>query len=92
MRIPETRDLIVNEITFPASRGEVEDAIGEVCLESPGGSEEELREVLNRCGVDEFESADELYDTVVGNVSGDHIGRKKYDDRGPSLGQDEVSF
>ena len=92
MRIPEIRDLVVREIDFPASCDEVKDAIGDVCLESPLGSEEELGEVLGRCGVREFESADELYDSVVGNVSGEHIGRKKYDDRGPSLGQDEVSF
>ncbi len=92
MRIPETRDLIVKEIDFPASCSEVKDAIGDVCLESPVGSQEELHEVLGRCGDQEFESADELYDTVIGNVSGEHIGRKKYDDRGPSLGQDEVSF
>lgn len=92
MRIPETRDLIVSEIDFPASRSEVEDAIGDVCLENPGGSEEELREVLERCGVREFESADELYDAVVGNVSAGHVGRRNYDDRGPNLGDEEVSF
>ncbi len=92
MRIPETRDLMVSELDFPASCDEVKEAIGDVRLESPLGSEEVLRDVLGRCGVQKFESADELYDTVVGNVSGEHIGRKKYDDRGPSLGDDGVSF
>ncbi|MDZ7689458.1 MAG: DUF2795 domain-containing protein [Halobacteriales archaeon] len=92
MRIPEIRDHVVREIEFPASCDEVKDKIGDICLESPLGSEEKLGDVLGRCGAREFESADELYDVVVGNVSGEHIGRKKYDDRGPSLGQDEVSF
>jgi len=92
MRIPEIRNLIVREIEFPVSCNEVKETVGDVCIETPLGSEEELGDVLGRCGAREFESADELYDAVVGNVSGEHIGRKKYDDRGPSLGQDEVSF
>jgi hypothetical protein len=92
MRIPEIRNLIVREIEFPVSCNEVKETIGDVCIETPLGSEEELDDVLGRCGAREFKSADELYDAVVGNVSGEHIGRKKYDDRGPSLGQNEVSF
>lgn len=92
MRLPETRDLIVGEVEFPATCEEVEEALGDVYIESPLGSEEKLKDVLGRCGEQEFESADELYDTVVGNVSEAHVGRKKYDDRGPNLGGNEVSF
>jgi len=84
MRIPETRDLIVSEVDSPATCREVKDVIGGVCLESPVGSEEELSEVLDRCGECEFESADELYDAVVGNVNAGYIGRKKHDDRDSS--------
>ncbi len=93
MRLPETRELLVNEIDLPASLEDVVDAVGDVCIETPMGGEEDLRSVLERCGEREFDSVDELYDSIVGSLGEAHVGRRKYDDRGPSLGEDEeVSF
>ncbi|MFP4632344.1 MAG: hypothetical protein ACOCT0_02085 [Halobacteriota archaeon] len=93
MRLSEVRDLIVKEVSLPASCDDVVDSIGDVCIETPHGSEENIGSVLERCGEREFESVDELYDSVVGSLGEAHVGRKKYDDRGPSLGEgEEVSF
>jgi len=93
MRLPETRDVIVNRLSFPVGCEEAMDEIGDLAIESPQGNEERLSEIIGRCGEREFESADELYDSIVGSVSAEHVGRQGYDDRGPSLeGGEEVSF
>jgi hypothetical protein len=96
MRLPETRDLFVRELTFPASRESVIDTVGEKALEAPNGERETIREVLDRSQSDEFRSADELYDTLITFVSDGFIGRKYYDDRGGQLpaseGEDGVQF
>lgn len=85
LRAAKTRD-ITSRVNFPASCDEVTEEIGDVRLESPRGKEEEISEVIGRCGEREFTNADELHNSIVGNVSGEHVGRKRYDDRGPSLG------
>ena len=88
LKAAKTRD-ITNRLSFPASCDEVTEEIGDVCLESPRGKQEEISEVIRRCGEKEFTNADELHDSIVGNVSGAHVGRKRYDDRGPSIGDSE---
>ncbi len=93
MRLPETREYLVKELEFPVSVEDAVESIGELCIETPLGGEEQLSSTLERCGEREFQSADELYDSIVGSVGSEHVGRQKYDDRGPSLGDDEeVSF
>lgn len=83
----------MKELEFPASVEEVVEAVGELCIETPLGGEEDLSSTLERCGEAEFNSVDELYDSIVGSVGREHVGRQRYDDRGPSLGDDEeVSF
>ena len=94
MRLPETRDLFAKTLEFPASRPAVIDAVGETELEAPGGDNETIAQVLDRSGIDEFSSADELYDTLLTFVSDAFIGRKYYDDRGTSIREekDEVNL
>lgn len=96
MRLPEARDLFVRELTFPATREEAIDAAGDRVLEMPNGGTETVGEVLDRGSPEEFNSVDELYDSLMLFVSEGFVGRQSYDDRGgthsDSEGQEEVSF
>jgi hypothetical protein len=93
MRLPETRDLIVRRLEFPATCDEAIEEIGDVVIESPNGYEEKISDALVRCGDDSFNSPDELYDMMVSGLSEEFVGRKRYDDRGPNPeGDSEVSF
>jgi hypothetical protein len=93
IRLSETRDLFVQELTFPAECEEVVAACGDVTLQSPGGDNEAIGDVLARCDSETFESTDELVDTVMLWVSNDYVGRVGYDDRGNNPAyDDEVSL
>lgn len=81
MRLPETRDLFVYEVDFPASSDTVVEAVGDQRLEAPNGDDECIKDILDRSGAEEFAHADELYDTLLTCVSDAYIGRKYYDDR-----------
>lgn len=82
MRLPETRDLFVRELDFPASHESVVETVGQHTLEAPNGEGERIAEVLDRVETKEFASADELYDSLLTYVSDAFIGQKYYDDRG----------
>ncbi len=93
MRLPETRDLFVNELTFPISCETAIESVGDIELEAPNGNSETIGEVLARCPEEEFESVDGLYDALVSFVSDAYVGRKFYDDRGSQDTEgEEVSF
>jgi hypothetical protein len=93
VRLPETRDLFSRRIDFPADRSAVVEAVGDVSLDAPYGDPETIAEVLSRSPVEEFDSADELYDALVSYVGDAYIGRKFYDDRGHAGDSGpEVSF
>lgn len=82
MRLPETRDLFARELQFPVTRQTVLDTVGDTELHAPGGDNKMIRTVIERCETDEFESADDLYDSMMTFVGDEFIGRKYYDDRG----------
>jgi hypothetical protein len=94
VRLPETRDLFARELAFPVGRERVVEAVGECELEAPNGADTTVASVLSHCAEGEFESADELYDSVVMHVGDGFVGRKRYDDRGgqPRDGEEELSF
>lgn len=90
MRLPETRDLFARELDFPVSREAAIEAVGGVELEAPTGNNETIREVLDRCETDEFDSPDGLYGSLMTFVSDGFIGRKYYDDRGGSTDPEDM--
>ena len=94
MRLAETRNLFARTLTFPVDREAVLDAVGGTELDAPYGDPETIREVIGRTDEPDFDSADELFDTVLANVGDQYIGRKHYDDRGAQGGIDteEVHF
>ncbi len=96
MRLPETRDLFARKLQFPVTRALVLETVGDTELHAPGGENKTISDVIERCETDEFESADDLYDSMMTFVGDEFIGRKYYDDRGgvgPSHdGEGEVNF
>lgn len=95
MRLPETRDLFARKLEFPASRGTVVETVGSTELSPPDGESTTIGTVIDRSDVKEFDSADELYDTLMTLVGARFVGRRYYDDRGSTPTQDdesEVSF
>lgn len=82
MRLPETRDLFARKLDFPASRTTVLERVGGTELSPPDGEATTIRTVIERSEVDEFDSADDLYDTLMSLVGAQFIGRRYYDDRG----------
>jgi hypothetical protein len=94
MRLSETRDRFVSELTFPVQRTTVIDRLGDLEIDPPTGEPETIGEVLDRTDAAAFRSPDELYDALVTFVGDQYVGRKFYDDRGSNMGMDseEVSF
>jgi hypothetical protein len=94
MRLAETRNAFARHLSFPADRETVLDALGDEPLDAPYGDPETIRTVLGRTDESSFETADQLYDTVLANVGEQYIGRKHYDDRGGQGGieTEEVHF
>jgi len=94
MRLTDARDRFVSEFTFPVERDAVLDRLGDVEIDGPTEDPETVGEVLERSGVESFQSADELYDTIIGSIGSGYVGRRFYDDRGPNTALDieEVSF
>lgn len=93
IRLPETRDLFGRELTFPVTCERVVETVGDVELESPTGRSERIETVLGRCETEEFDSPDQLYDSLVTFVGEAYVGRKGYDDRSSTTTRDEeVSF
>ena len=94
MRLPETRDLFARKLEFPAPRSEVLETVGDTELSPPDGESTTIRAVVERSDVETFDSADDLYDTLMMLVGAQFIGRRYYDDRGGMSGdeENEVSF
>lgn len=87
LRPSETRELFARQCSFPTGREAVVDAVGEVSVRSPNGDATTLRAVLERSSASTFASPADLHSTVMANLPGDHVGRKRYDDRSRTPGR-----
>ena len=95
MRLPETRDLFARKLEFPVPRETVVETVGSTELSPPDGESTTIQSVIERSDIEEFGSADALYDTLMSLVGARFVGRRYYDDRGSMPKQDdesEVSF
>jgi len=81
-RPAETRALFGRVPSYPAERAAVIEAVGDAVIRSPHGSEVHLRSVLAASETARFETADHPYNTVMATLGGEHVGRRRYDDRG----------
>jgi hypothetical protein len=94
MRLSNARDTFVSEFAFPVERETVLETLGNVEIEGPTDDPETVGEVLERTDAAEFHSVDELYDSIIGSIGSEYVGRRFYDDRGSNtaLDIDEVSL
>lgn len=79
MTLRKTSDLLAAQ-TYPLTADELTDQCGGHELEHPNGTEE-LSDVIERAGVNRFESAREAQHAVYGAVSAEAVGRIGYSDR-----------
>lgn len=83
----------LEEADFPMGKDELLETYGdeEIVLED---DTQTLREILEPLGQDEFESTDEIRQSVLNMVGDEAVGRKNYSDRGDETdvgGEDEES-
>ena len=83
MLLSELAAYLDEEYTYPVDLDTVVERAGEVRIGDEAAEEQEtIGSALGSLGSDTFDSADELFKTIYGNVGDDFIGRKYYDDRG----------
>ena len=83
MRIGDVSGYVEEELSYPVDRDSVVDQIGAVEVEAPDQEDTEtIATIIGSLGQETYDSPDELYRTIVGNLGEEHIGRKYYDDRG----------
>lgn len=81
--------------SYPLSKAELLERYGDRDLEHSGGSVT-LRELLVEEGDREFETADDVHETILNMVGSEAIGREGYSDRGAGTaeqnGDEDESF
>lgn len=83
----DTRDFLEDEISYPIGADAVLEQVGDVTIQAPDSDDSKTIEaLLDGVGVDSFESADELNETIHSMLPDEYIGRKYYDDRGDGRG------
>lgn len=83
MRIKELRGFLESELDYPVDGRSVVERVGGVEVEAPDLADSEtVATVLGRLEEATYDSADELFEALVGALSDEYIGRKFYDDRG----------
>lgn len=85
----DVEDDLENE-DYPVSADELLERYGDREIGTSGGSES-FREVLVTGGDEEFESADEVKQTILNRVGQEAVGRKGYTDRGSGSAEGEES-
>ena len=78
----------LEEQEYPIGKDELLEAYGDEELELEGGTKT-IREVLEPIGQEEFESADDIEQSVMTMVGDEAIGRKNYSDRGGEMDSPE---
>lgn len=83
VKIENLRSYLDEELSYPIDRETVIERIGGVEIEAPDRNDSEtVAAIVDPLGEETYDSAGELYNTIIGNVDEEHIGRKFYDDRG----------
>ncbi|MFD1598013.1 hypothetical protein [Halobellus rarus] len=88
MKISNLLASLEDELTFPIDQDSVIKQVGAAEIQAPDAQETEtVSTIIGPLGQETYDSADELYTTIIGNVSEEYIGRKFYDDRGGNLSE-----
>lgn len=92
MRITETQQLFNRSYDYPMDAAAVADEFGDVEIEAPTGDTTTVEAVLARSNVTTYQSPDDVYVAMLGNLDDAFIGRKYYDDRGDNQPHPERSW
>lgn len=85
---------VLDGLTYPLTADELAAALEGQTLDHPAG-DEYAPAVVERCGSEAMESADDAWLSMLAHVDEDAVGRKFYTDRDPPCGPrefDPVSF
>ncbi|UWG46688.1 Uncharacterized protein HSRCO_0391 [Halanaeroarchaeum sp. HSR-CO] len=89
----------LEELPYPIDSDAVLAQVGSIEIDAPDDEDSiTIATTIDDVGHDEYDSADQLFTTIIGNLGDQYIGRKFYDDRGGELAEagteskDDVSF
>ena len=89
IELSEMNEVFEEELTFPATSEEVIDECGDATLRASGGDGATVADLIKRGESDEFESTEELVNTLMTFVDDDYVGRIGYSDRGDNPEYDD---
>ncbi len=92
MRLNEARRTVEERIEPPVSVEDLRESCGDIEIDCPDGEPTTFTEVLEMDDERSYDCVTEIHESLMSNLPDSHVGRKKYDDRGPNYGTDEVSF
>lgn len=82
MNIGELPGFLEDELQYPIDQASVLEQIGATEIRAPDRQKSEtVSAIVDSVGLDRYNSSQELFETIYGNVSDEYIGRKFYDDR-----------
>ena len=83
MRLSELHEFLEREFEYPIDHASVIERIGTIRIAAPEErSAETVSKIIDPLDQQTYDSADELFETIIGNLGDEYIGRKFYDDRG----------
>lgn len=86
MKPQQLRDDLEEEFEYPVDHATVLDRIGGATVDAPDDTDSEtVDEILPADHDRVYETADDLYNSIYGNLDDSYIGRKYYDDRGANI-------
>lgn len=86
MKLKELHEDVTDEFEYPVDHETVLAQIGDTTIDAPDGSDSMT--VGNILPSDEdrtYETAEDLFNSIYGNLDDSYIGRKFYDDRGTNI-------
>lgn len=83
MNLDELHEFLKREFEYPIAHASVIERIGTARIAAPDNrSTETVSTIIGSVDQPTYDSADELFETIIGNLGEEYIGRKFYDDRG----------
>lgn len=82
----DLHEYLESAFDYPVNHGTVLEQIGNVAIEAPDESDSQtINDILATDNDEIYETVDDLFESIFGNLDDDYIGRKFYDDRGANL-------
>lgn len=89
MRIQHLERYLNDSLSFPTDIRSVCDTIGSVEIDAPSSSQTwAIQAILHDHENEQFDSAHEIYQTILANLPEGYVGRKYYSDRGEYIDTD----